>query len=284
MSNKVKIISESCCDLSRELIERYGFDTLPMPVSIDGVPYLDGFDITPDQLFAKVDETGKTPKTSAIPLGELLDTFKKYHDEGYEVIYFSLSSGISTTVNNARMAAQEVPGVYVVDTMSLSTGEALLMIKAHELAEAGLSAKEAAEQTQEIAKTKCHASFVIDKLDYLYKGGRCSGLAALGANLLKLKPCLELIDSKIEVGKKYRGAIAPVLLEYTENKLKNRENLDLSKAFVTHTGFSDPQTVDDVVKKVLELAPFKEVHVTRAGSGISSHCGPGTLGVLFLSE
>jgi len=286
MSAKIKIIGESASDLSKELIDKYGFETLPMPVTIDGIGYLDGETITTAELFERVKATGKQPKTSAQSVGKLIDTFKKYTEQGYEVIYFALSSALSATYNNAKLAAAEVSGAYAVDTRVLSTGMALLMIKTAELIDSneGISGADACEYAQNLADNNSQTSFVIDTLEYLHKGGRCSGLAALGANLLKLKPCLDLIGGKIEVTKKYRGNMALVLPEYVENRLKGKNNLDLSRVFVTHTGFKDPGIIESVKKRIMELQPFEEIIETCAGAGIATHCGPGTLGILFLTK
>jgi len=283
MSRKIKILSESSCDLPKELLERYGFDTVPMPVSVDGAAYKDGVDIDSKKLFELVKSTGKTPKTSAQPMGVLIDFFKSYTEQGFDVIYFSLSSKLSASANNAKLACEEVEGAYAVDTLSLSTGIALLMIKAAEYIEKNpsVSAPEVVTYINDFI-SKDRASFVIDTLDYLHKGGRCSALAAFGANLLKLKPCLELIEGKIEVTKKYRGSIDLALVEYVENKLKTSSDIDLDRVFITHSGFPSQKTVDEILKKISQLASFKEIHITNAGAGISCHCGPGTLGVLFL--
>ena len=280
MSINIAITSDSTSDLSPELRERYNITTIPLGVTLGEKNYLDGIDITPDDIYEHHAKTGELPKTSAANMSDCIDFFKTFADEGKTVIHFSLSSEMSSTYNNTRMAAEEFENVYVIDTRNLSTGGGLLVVAAAEMAAKGMEAKAIVEEIEKLIP-KVDASFVIDSLEYLHKGGRCSALAMLGANLLKLKPCIEVKDGSMGVGKKYRGKFGDVLKTYAEERIGDGSGIDLDRVFVTHAG-CDSEIVDSVVAKVKELAPFKEVFVTRAGCTISSHCGKDTLGVLFI--
>lgn len=276
------ITSDSTTDLSTELKERYNIKTLPLGVTLGDKSYTDGIDITPDDIYSHHAKTGELPKTSAANMSDCIDFFQSFVDEGKTIIHFSLSSEMSSTYNNCRMAGEEFENAYVIDTRNLSTGGGLLVIAAAEMAKNGMSAPQIVENINKLVPC-VDASFVIDKLDYLHKGGRCSALAVLGANLLKLKPCIEVKNGSMGVGKKYRGRYLDVLLQYAEERIGDASDIDLERVFVTHAGV-DEETVQKVVDKVKELAPFKEVFVTRAGCTISSHCGADTLGVLFVRK
>ena len=189
---------------------------------------------------------------------------------------------MSSTYNNACLAAEELGNVYVIDTKNLSTGGGLLVVAAAEMLNSGLSAKETVEKTRALAPC-VDASFVIDSLEYLYKGGRCSALAMFGANLLKLKPCIQVKDGKMDVAKKYRGKFSEVLKQYVKDKISDYSNIELDRVFITHAG-CDPELVNEIVELVRKEVPFKEVFMTRAGCTVSSHCGANTLGVLFIRK
>ncbi len=280
--NNIVITSDSTTDLNPELRERYNVKILPLGVTLGDKTYLDGVDVTPDDIYAYHDKTGELPKTTAANMADCIDFFQKFVDEGKAVIHFTISSEMSSTFNNCRMAAEEFENVYVVDTKNLSTGGGLLVIAAAEMAAKGMEAEQIVEEVEKLVSC-VDASFVIDNLEYLHKGGRCSAVAMLGANLLKLKPCIEVKDGKMGVGKKYRGRFADVLKTYVEERVGNGDGIDLDRVFVTHAG-CDEEIVDAVVKQVKEAAPFKEVFLTRAGCTISSHCGADTLGVLFIRK
>lgn len=280
--NNIVITSDSTTDLSKELIERYGIGIIPLGVTLGDKTYIDGVDITPDDIYAHHAKTGELPKTSAVNVGECIDFFKKYADQGKTVIHFSLSSEMSSTYNNVRLASTEFDNVYVIDTANLSTGGGLLVVNAAEMALAGMEAKEIVEKVSTLIPC-VDASFVIDSLDYLHKGGRCSALAMLGANMLKLKPCIEVKNGKMGVGKKYRGKYGEVLKQYVVERIGDASDIDLDRVFVTHAG-CDPEIVENVLELVKNSAPFKEVFLTRAGCTISSHCGANTLGVLFIRK
>ena len=281
MSNIV-ITGDSTCDLSPELRQRYNIDILPLGVTLGGKVYKDGVDITPDDIYAHHDKTGELPKTTAANVDEFYNFFKKFADEGKTVIHFDISSGMSSTFNNARIAAEEFENIYVIDSANLSTGIGLLVVAAAEMVNEGLEAEEIVAKINDMVP-KVDASFVIDNLEYLYKGGRCSALAAFGANMLKLKPCIEVKNGAMGVGKKYRGRYADVLKTYVSERLGDGSDIDNSRVFVTHAG-CDEEVVKQVVEQVKEAGIFKEVFLTRAGCTVSSHCGANTLGVLFIRK
>lgn len=282
MSKNIIISSDSTSDLSPALKERYNIKTIPMGITLGDKTYLDGIEINPDDVYEHHRKTGELPKTTAINVGESEEFFRENTKDGSAVIHFTISSNMSSTYNNARMAAEKFEDVYVIDSKNLSTGIGLLIIAAAEMAKEGKEPKEIADKINRLADC-VDVSFVIDSLEYLYKGGRCSALSVLGANLLKLKPCIEVKNGSMEVGKKYRGKFGEVLKTYAKERLENSNDIDLDRVFVTHAG-CDPEIVNSVVKVVKETLPFKEVFVTRAGCTVSSHCGANTLGVLFIRK
>lgn len=282
MASDIIITSDSTTDLSKELCERYKITVMPLCITLGDKLYTDGVDITPDDIYAHHDRTGELPKTTATNVGDCLDFFSQFTSHGKTVIHFTISSEMSSTYNNACMAAEELGNVYIIDTKNLSTGGGLLVITAAELLNQGLPVEEIVEKTRETV-ARVDASFVIDNLEYLYKGGRCSAVAMLGANLLKLKPCIQVKNGKMDVAKKYRGRYADVLKQYVVDKIGDYSDIDLDRVFVTHAG-CDPQLVNDIVELVKKTAPFKEVFLTRAGCTVSSHCGANTLGVLFIRK
>ena len=282
MKKQIIISSDSTCDLSHELIERYNIRILPMGISLGDEIFRDGIDITPDAIYAHAAETGQLPKTSAINMAEDADFFEELTRDGSAVIHFTISSAMSATYNNARMAAEDFEDVYVVDAKNLSTGSGLLVLAAAEMAQQGMEAEEIAQKVSAMADY-VDASFVVDNLEYLAKGGRCSAVAAFGANLLQLKPCIAVKNGAMGVSKKYRGKFEKVLPTYVADRLSNSEDVDLERIFVTHAG-CDPQLVESVAEQVRNTLPFKEVLVTRAGCTVSSHCGANTLGILFVRK
>jgi len=282
LASDIVITSDSTTDLSPELRERYNVAISPLGITLGDKVYTDGVDITPDDIYAHHAKTGELPKTAATNVGDCLEFFKKFKDENKTVIHFTISSDMSSTYNNACIAAEELGNVYVIDTKNLSTGGGLLVVAAAEMLKSGLSAEEIVEKTK--ALVPCvDASFVIDSLEYLYKGGRCSALAMFGANLLKLKPCIQVKNGKMDVSKKYRGKYGDVLKQYITEKVSDHSDIILDRVFITHAG-CDPELVKEVTELAKSLAPFKEVFVTRAGCTVSSHCGANTLGILFIRK
>ena len=279
----VKIISDSTCDLSRDLLEKYKIEIVPLTVTFGDRSGHDGIDITPEDIYAYVEKTGDLSKTSAVSVGEYKEVFQKWHDQGYEIVHFCISKKLSVSYQNACIAAEEVGGVYPIDSANLSTGQGHLVLYAAEMAEQGFSAQEITSSCEKLAP-RIEASFVADSIEYLRKGGRCSALAALGANLLHIKPCIEVIDGGMKPGKKYHGKINHVIRSYVEDRLKNRHDIELHRIFITHTR-CDQQVVDDVRTMIQYYCPdMKEIIETTAGATITTHCGPGTLGILFIRK
>jgi len=283
VSRKIKITSDSTCDLSKDILKKHNITLKPLYVTMDGEPHQDGVDVTPDDVYEFYNKTGNLTKTAAVNMAEYEDFFNEVRNgEDCDIIHFNISASMSVTHNNARLAAEEVENTYVIDSANLSTGQGLLVLRAAEMAESGMEAKAIIEEIEKI-KPCVDASFVIDSLEYLHKGGRCSTVAALGANLLKLKPCIEVKNGAMSVGKKYRGKFDSILESYVDERLINPENIDLSRVFVTHAGCDD-ELVDSIAEQVKNALPFKEVFVTRAGCTVSAHCGRNTLGVLFIRK
>lgn len=284
MAKKVILSADSTCDLSPELLERYQVQRYPLHVVLNEKTYSDGVDITPDEIYTVYKEQGVLPKTAAVNMAEYIDFFKPFVDDGCEVVHISLGSGLSASYNNCRMAAEELEGVYVVDSRNLSTGSGLLVLEAAERIAAGMPAEQVAKEVQALT-SKVQASFVIDTLEFLHKGGRCSALAMFGANLLQLKPGIEVNnqDGKMGVGKKYRGSLDKALQQYVQDKLADRTDIRTNRIFITHSGISD-ERIAMVKKLVAQYIKFDEVPVTRAGCTVSSHCGPNTLGILFMTK
>ena len=284
MSNCViRISADSTCDLSPQLLEQYGIETLPLYVIYDGVEYKDGVDLTPDQLYEKVRQGGKLGSTAAINVDDYLGFFSRLRESCDTVIHFTISSEMSSCCQNARIAAQEVGGVYVIDSRNLSSGIGLQMLRACELAQNGMAAEVIVSAVTAMAD-KVDATFVPDHLEYLKMGGRCSAVTALSASLLRIHPCIQVRDGKMGVGKKYTGSHEAVLMKYIKDRLSKLEEVDLSRVFITHSGMTDPTLVDKVKDAVLAIAPFEDVQVTRAGCTVSNHCGPNTLGLLFCKK
>lgn len=280
---KIKLTSDSTCDLSPELLKKYDIDILPLYVSLGEETKKDGVEATPDDIYKYVDKTGKLPKTSTANISDIIEFFENYRNEGYTVIHFSISSDFSSSYHNACIAAEEVDGVFVVDSRNLSTGQGLVVLHAADLVLEGKTAEEIKAECDALTP-KVEASFVVDSIDYLHKGGRCSAVAALGANLLKLKPCIEVIDGKMTPSKKYRGKIDKVIIDYVCDRLRGRDDIVKNRIFITHTKCNQ-ETVDAVRNKINELYPgFSEILETTAGCTITSHCGPNTLGILFIRK
>ena len=281
--SKVIISADSTCDLSKEIIDRYSLNICHCPVTLGNESRIDGIDVFPTDLFEYYDRTGDLAKTSAVNYQGYTDHFKKLLKQGDAVVHFCISAEMSSMYNNAKLAAEDIGNVFVIDSRNLSTGSALLVIKAAELAASGVEAQDIYDKICALTDN-VDASFIIDTLTYLYKGGRCSALAMLGANMLKLKPCIEVKNGKMDVGKKYRGKLGDVLLEYAKARLSDINNIDKSRCFVTHTMGSDDERVKAVYDYVSGLGYFDEVLETSAGCTVSAHCGPGTLGVLFIKK
>lgn len=281
----VKIISDSTCDLSKELIEKYNVDILPLHIVLGEVEYKDGEEISPDKIYEWADANKTTPKTSAIAITDVMDTYEKWLKEYDEIVIFSISGKMSTTVNVMRMGAEELEmedRIFVVDSENLSTGSGLLVIEAAIMAQEGKSANEIVACLKEL-KPRVKASFVVDTLTYLHRGGRCSGVAALAGSALKLHPKIVVEDGAMKPDKKYRGKMKKVILDYTKEMEPQFLAAKKDRVFITHSG-CETEVLESVQEYLDSLHYFDEILVTRAGGVISSHCGPGTLGVLFIEN
>ena len=279
---RVKISSDSTCDLSPELLERYDIAITPLCVIKDGKEFHDGVDITPADIFAHVDGGGELCSTAAVSQFEYTEMFTRYAKEYDEVVQINIGSNFSCCYQNACLAAQEFDTVFVVDSGNLSTGQGLLVVAAAKLAQQGVSGIEIAERVRALAP-KVEASFLIERLDYMRKGGRCSAVAALGANLLNLKPCIEVREGKMGVCKKYRGSFEKCIRQYVKERLDGRTDIAGDLAFITHPA-CQKNVVDAAMEEAARYGAFDEVIETRAGCTVSCHCGPDTLGILFVRK
>ncbi len=279
----VHIISDSTCDLSKELTERYNIQIIPLYVRLGDREYKDGVNITPPELYKWSDENGAMPKTAAPSITDIQEYIDKNSDDEY--IIFTISASMSASFNNCMMAAEDLGAekrVFVIDSANLSTGIGLQVIKAAELAAQGKSAAEIVAYIEKI-RDKVRASFVIDTLVYLHRGGRCSGLAAILGSALKLHPRIAVENGAMHPEKKYRGSGAKYVMDYVKDMEPALKNAEPDRVFITHSG-CDTAIVDEVRRYLEGLGIFAEILETRAGAVVSSHCGPGTLGVLFISK
>ena len=279
---RVKIISDSTCDLSADLIQKHNIDIVPLIVMKDNQEYLDGVTITPADIFAHVASGGSLCSTAARGVAVYQEMFAKYAKDYDGVLHVNIGSDFSSSYQNACIAAQDFDNVRVVDSRNLSTGQGLVVLKACELAKSAQSVDQLKAELDAFTP-RVEASFVLDKLEYMVKGGRCSSAAALGANLLNLKPSIEVRDGKMSVVKKYRGKYDRCLRNYVMDRLGNREDIDRGTLFITHTPVSD-ECLEAVREAVKECGHFDNIYETEAGCTVSCHCGPGTLGVLFVRK
>lgn len=284
MSRKVLITSDSTCDLTTEMKKQYNISTYPLHVILNRTSYEDGINITPDEIYKHFKATGTLPKTSAVNVQEYIDGFAPLVEQGYDIVHLNIGSALSASYANCCAAAKQLGHIYPIDSCNLSSATGLLVLEAAEMAEKGMGAEEIVENIHALT-SKTHGSFVIDRLDYLRAGGRCSTIAMLGANLLSLKPCI-LVNNKdgsMTVGKKYRGKLEKVLMQYIDDKLEEYENINPKRVFITHSGMSE-ERLQKVYNYLKEKNVFDEILVSRAGCTISSHCGPNTLGILFMTK
>lgn len=279
---RYKITADSTCDLGRDLIERYDIGILPLYVQLGEKTYRDGIDIQPDDIYAHVAAGGGLATTAAVNLADYVRAFTELSDRYDFVIHVNISSDFSCSHQNAKLAAADLPNVYVVDSRNLSTGHGHIVLEAARMAAEGMGPEEIVQQLEALT-ARVDASFILEQLEYMKKGGRCSAVALLGANLLKLRPCIEVKDGKMGVGKKYRGSFEKCLVQYITDKIGARSDLELRRIFITHSGLPE-EMVQKAVETVQKLQPFDEICVTRAGCTVSSHCGPGTIGVLYIRK
>lgn len=281
----VKIIADSTCDLSKELLERYHITIVPLHIVLGEKEYRDTVEIAPDEIYQWSNEHNAAPKTSAIAFSDIMDLFEQYGKDYDEIVCFSISGQMSTTVNVMRMAAEELhmeDRVFVVDSENLSTGIGLLVLEAAIKAQNGLSGKEIVAY-METLKPYIRSSFVVDTLTFLHRGGRCSGVAALAGSALKLHPKIVVEQGAMKPDKKYRGKISSAIQHYVKDLEPMLKNARTDRIFITHSGCED-SLIQSIRQEIEGLEMFDEILITRAGGVISSHCGPGTLGVLFIEK
>lgn len=279
---RIKITADSTCDLSQELTDLHGISVFPLTVIKGDKAYTDGITITPNEIFAHVAAGGDLCSTTAGSVGEYQSFFEPFTKDFDAVVHISISSEFSSSYQNAFLAASEYDNVVVIDSRNLSTGQGLVVLEACKLAKTVSSLEEMKEKLSNFT-SRVEASFVLDQLQYMVKGGRCSTVAALGANLLNLKPCIEVKNGKMSVVKKYRGTYAKCLASYVKERLADRDDLSRETLFVTHTPISN-DCLNTVKAAVDEYADFENIYWSEAGCTVSCHCGPGTLGVLFIRK
>lgn len=281
----IKIISDSTCDLSLELLKKYNISILPLHIVLGEKEFKDGLEISPDEIYRWSDENKEAPKTSAASIADTIDLYKKYLEEYDEIICFSISGQMSTTVNVMKMAVEELEAedrIHIIDSANLSTGEGLLVIEAAIMAAEGKDSKEIIERIEGF-KPLVKSSFIVDTLTFLHRGGRCSGVAALAGGALKLHPKIIVENGGMKPDKKYRGKMNSAILSYVKDLEAQIQNAKNDRVFITHSG-CDEELLQTIYQTINDLDHFKEIHITRAGGVISSHCGPGTLGVIFIEN
>lgn len=278
----IKITADSTCDISKEIAEKYGFDLMPLSVSLGEESYYDGVTIFPEDIYKFYEETKSLPKTGARSAYDYEEFFKKYASEDCAVIHFNISESMSSSHNNAVLASKEVPNVYVVDSKNLSTGTALLMLYAWDLAQEGCAPQEIVEKvTARIPYVQ--ASFVVDNLEFLHRGGRCSATSKIFANMLGIKPVIEVKDGAMGVAKKHMGTLKHCIKRYIKETLQACNNPDKKRLFITHTKV-EPEILDLTIELVKSYGIFEEIIDTTAGCTVTTHCGEGTLGILFIND
>ncbi len=275
----IRFTADSTCDLNPALIERYQVEIIPLRIELNGKYYTDGVDITPDDILSSVNGGSELPKTSAINAAEYREVFQRLLRDCDAVIHFNISSDFSSCYQNACMAAEGLK-VYCIDSRNLSCGIAMLLAEAGDRAAAGMDAEGIVKEVTAMTD-KVDVSFVVDRLDYLYKGGRCSMLAMLGANMLHIRPCIEVKNGKMVVGRKYRGTYERCLRQYLADCFKTKESIDPRRAIIAHTGISHTalETIRSIVAGEMDFAEVQEV---RAGCSITSHCGENTFSIILL--
>ena len=281
----IKIVSDSTCDLSKELIKKYDIQIVPLHILLGEKEYLDGVEISPDEIYAWADQNEDTPKTSAVGFEEAADVVKQIIGTDDEMIIFTISGKMSTTGNVFRMVVEDMElkdKVSVIDSENLSTGIGLMVLKAADMVKEGKSRTEICQSIDEL-KGKVQASFVVDTLTYLHRGGRCSSVAALAGGVLKLHPKIVVADGTMSADKKYRGKMEKTIMDYVQDMEVVLKKADSERVFITHSG-CEQEIIDKVYTYLKDMNYFKEILITRAGGVISSHCGYATLGVLYLNK
>lgn len=281
----IKLIADSTCDLSKELVEELDVDILPLHILLDEEEYKDGVDITAEEIYAYSDRTGKTPKTSAPNLADVINLLKKYKDEYDEIICFTISATMSSSFNVLVLASEELEiedRVHVVNSKNLTNGIALLMYKAKKLIDEGKSAQEIVEVIKE-ERSKVKTSFILETLEYLSRGGRCNSITAIMGGAFKIHPCIHLEDGEMKVGKKYRGPFHKVSMHYLQDLKESLLKANKELVFIVHSGI-EKEIEDEIYNFIKELDYFDRIVISRAGGVISSHCGPSTVGIAFMED
>ncbi len=276
---RIKITADSTCDLTAELVEQNQITITPLTVNCGAESFRDGVDITPDGLYEKIRATGTLASTAAVNVQEYMDAFSAALRDHDAVVHFTISSDMSACYQNACIAARELGNVYVVDSRNLSTGIGHLVLDGCQLAGSGMGPEDIQKELER-RREKLDVSFVVDTLEYLRRGGRCSALAAMGANLLHLHPCIFVKDGAMGVGRKYRGRLIECVRAYVRDRLSEPDSVDPRRVFITDSGVSEDIRAA-AEEEVRRAVAFQQIIHTRAGCTVSSHCGPGTLGILF---
>lgn len=280
--SKIRISADTVCDLSEEMKQRYDIHTIPLYVTRDGVTLKDGIEINRNEVFEHYRTTGKLCSTAALNVEDYSQYYREQLQECDELIMITISSGFSSCYQNACIAAEDFEGkVYVVDSKNLSTGEGLVAVSAAKLRDKGMSAADITEKLRDEIIPRVDASFFVANVEYLHKGGRCSTIAALGANLLKLRPCIDVIDGGMKVTKKYRGNMEKTMKEYVKDRLTDMA-YDDDLIFVTST--CAKEFAELTAEEVKKNSSFKEIAITDAGCTVACHCGEDTIGVLFIRK
>ena len=279
----IRILTDSACDLSPELIEKYDIIVIPFHVHLGDREYKDGHDISPKQIYQWAEEHKTTPKTAVPSIQEVIDVYRKYPDD--ELICFSISHSMSGSGNVMRLAAEELEieeRVHLINSKNLSSGIGLLILEAAIMAGSGINAEEIVKTVKDFIP-KVRSSFVVDTLTYLYRGGRCSGVAALSGGVLNIHPKIVVTDGSMVPSKKYRGKMPKVIMSYVKDLEEDLKQAKKDRVFITHSG-CDKEVIEEVYGYLKSLELFSEIWITRTGAVISSHCGPGPLGVLFIAQ
>ena len=278
----IKITADSTCDISRADLDKYNIDIFSLGVILGGEEFKDGFDIFSGDMINGVENDNKTYSTAAVSVGEYIDGFRKFSEEYDAVIHICIGDKFSSCYRNAFIASHEFENVYIVNSNHLSSGQGGLVLYAAELAQSGLEPGEIVDILNDTIKN-IRFSFIIDGLDYLKRGGRCSAITAFGANLLNIKPCIETNDGVLEVGKKYRGPMSKCVKEYIKDQLAEKDHIDSHRVILVYLGI-DEEIIDDSLEIIKSCKDFDDVRCYEAGCTIASHCGPGTLGLYFLNK
>ena len=277
---RVKITADSTCDLPPDIVEKYNIGITPLYIIMDEKPYKDRLEISVNDIFEYVDSGKGITRSNAINISEYQEYFAEWLKECDAIVHISISSEISACNQSAKIAAEDFDNVYVVDSRNLSTGSGHIVLDAAIMAKKDMVPEEIVKELEKLIP-KVNASFVIGTLKYLHLGGRCSSLQALGANLLKLNPCIEVTDGKMDVGKKYRGAFNKIILQYVEDRLAGRDDIDTKRIFITYPPTTSADLVAEIKDKVKSIKEFDEIITCEAGCVISNHCGPVCVGILY---